>query len=79
MNTLSHLLLPREMGFCLTHNQLSGLADGLYRVVIDADLAPGHLSYGQLLIPGESDDTILFSLSYFHYPIFLPYLPPFAR
>jgi len=53
-------------GFCLAHNQLSGLADGLYRVVIDSDLAPGHLSYGELLIPGESDDTILFSCHICH-------------
>jgi aminopeptidase-like protein len=53
-------------GFCLTHNQLSGLADGLYRVVIDSDLAPGHLSYGELLIPGESDDTVLFSCHICH-------------
>jgi aminopeptidase-like protein len=48
-------------GFCLTHRQLSGLADGLYRVVIDSDLTPGHLSYGELLIPGETEDNVLFS------------------
>jgi aminopeptidase-like protein len=48
-------------GFCLTHRQLSSLADGLYRVVIDADLKPGHLSYGELLIPGESEEAVLFS------------------
>jgi aminopeptidase-like protein len=48
-------------GFCLTHHQLSTLADGLYRVVVDSDLAPGHLSYGELLIKGETDDTVLFS------------------
>jgi len=56
-------------GFCLTHNQLSGLADGPYLVVIDSDLALGHLSYGELFIPGESDHDL----------IFLPHLPPFAR
>jgi len=53
-------------GFCLTHNQLLGLADGRYRVVIDADLAPGHLGYGELLIRGESGDTILFSCHICH-------------
>jgi aminopeptidase-like protein len=53
-------------GFCLTHRQLSSLADGLYRVVIDADLMPGSLSYGELLIPGETDDTILFSCHICH-------------
>ena len=53
-------------GFCLTHHQLSSLADGLYRVVIDSDLAPGHLSYGELLIPGESEDTVLFSCHICH-------------
>jgi aminopeptidase-like protein len=48
-------------GFCLTHRQLSSFADGIYRVVIDADLGPGYLSYGELLIPGRTDDTVLFS------------------
>src|SRR5215471_16630533 len=46
-----------DWGFCLTHNQLLSLADGPYRVVIDSDLALGHLSYGELYIPGESDET----------------------
>jgi aminopeptidase-like protein len=53
-------------GFCLTHRQLSSLADGLYRVVIDSDLEPGHLSYGELLVPGETDDTVLFSCHICH-------------
>jgi aminopeptidase-like protein len=53
-------------GFCLTHNQLSSLADGFYRVVIDSDLTPGHLTYGELLIPGETDDTVLFSCHICH-------------
>lgn len=53
-------------GFCLTHRQLLSLADGLYRVVIDSDLEPGHLSYGELLIPGEVDDTVLFSCHVCH-------------
>jgi aminopeptidase-like protein len=53
-------------GFCLTHRQLSTLADGLYRVVIDSDLMPGHLTYGELVIPGETDDTVLFSAHICH-------------
>lgn len=53
-------------GFCLTHRQLSRLPDGRYRVVIDSDLRPGHLTYGELLIPGESDDTVLFSCHVCH-------------
>ncbi|HVJ54426.1 MAG TPA: DUF4910 domain-containing protein [Aliidongia sp.] len=53
-------------GFCLSERQLSTLADERYRVVIDADLAPGHLSYGELLIPGETDRTVLFSCHVCH-------------
>src|SRR5215831_10992530 len=53
-------------GFCLTHRQLSSLANGLYRVVIDSDLKPGHLSYGELLISGETDETVLFSCHICH-------------
>jgi aminopeptidase-like protein len=53
-------------GFCLTQRQLSTLADGLYRVVIDSDLMPGHLTYGELVIPGDADDTVLFSTHICH-------------
>lgn len=55
-----------DWGFCLTHRQLSGLSDEAYRVVVDADLAPGHLSYGELLIPGRTDQTVLFSCHICH-------------
>ncbi len=46
-------------GFCLTHNQLSALADGEYEVCIDSTLAPGSLTYGEYFIPGETDEEIL--------------------
>jgi aminopeptidase-like protein len=53
-------------GFCLSHRQLSSLPDGFYHVVIDSDLTPGHLSYGELVIPGETADTVLFSTHICH-------------
>src|SRR3954470_16425355 len=41
-------------GFCLTQRQLDALPDGEYEVCIDSTLAPGHLSYGELVLPGVS-------------------------
>ncbi|MGI9390297.1 MAG: DUF4910 domain-containing protein [Boseongicola sp.] len=48
-------------GFCLSQDQLEALPDGDYRAVIDATLEPGHLEYADLLIPGETDQEIVFS------------------
>jgi aminopeptidase-like protein len=48
-------------GFCLSHRQRIALADGEYEVCIDASLEDGHLTYGELLIPGESTDEVLIS------------------
>jgi aminopeptidase-like protein len=48
-------------GFCLTHRQLQALPDDEYEVVIDSTLAPGHLTYGELVLPGETTDEILVS------------------
>ncbi len=51
----------RRWGFCLTHEQREKLEPGEYHVVIDSDLRPGSMSYGEVLIPGESTDEIFIS------------------
>ena len=48
-------------GFCLSQRQLEAMPDGEYEVRIDSTLAPGHLTYGELVLPGESEDEILIS------------------
>ena len=54
-------------GFCMSENQLRTLPDGKYHAYIDSDLAPGSLTYGELLIPGSSSEEIFFS-SYICHP-----------
>lgn len=51
----------RAWGFCVTHQARQNMTDDRYRVVIDATLAPGHMTYGELIIPGRSTDTIVLS------------------
>jgi aminopeptidase-like protein len=51
----------KNWGFCLTHDQLQSLESGQYHVVIDTDLKPGVLNYGELILPGELDQEILLS------------------
>jgi aminopeptidase-like protein len=53
-------------GFCLSHNQLSALADGEYEVFIDASLEPGHLTYGEYSLQGQTDDEVLMSTHVCH-------------
>lgn len=51
----------RKWGFCLTHRQRRNLKEGTYRVHIDATHRAGFLEYGELVLPGQSHDEILFS------------------
>jgi aminopeptidase-like protein len=48
-------------GFCLPHRQLASLSEGEYEVCIDSTLAPGSLSYGELVLQGQSEEEVLIS------------------
>lgn len=54
-------------GFCMSENQRRALTDGRYHAVIKSTLTEGSLTYGELLIPGESEEEIFFS-SYICHP-----------
>lgn len=51
----------RRWGFCMSHNQRKQLKPGRYRAVIDSELKPGVLNYGELLIPGETNKEVFIS------------------
>ena len=48
-----------DWGFCLAFKDYQSLKDGQYDVQIDATLEPGSLSYGELILEGETDEKIL--------------------
>ncbi len=49
----------RNWGFCLSQRQADSLAEAQYEVVIDSELAPGSLTYGELYVAGRTDREIL--------------------
>jgi aminopeptidase-like protein len=59
---------PEETwGFCLAHRDLERFReDERYDVVIDATLAAGALTYGEIFIPGRLDDEVLISTHISH-------------
>lgn len=57
----------RFWGFCITHDLRSRLRPGRYRVRIDSSLAAGSLTYGELVIPGQSRREV-FSSTYVCHP-----------
>ena len=48
-------------GFAMSQNQLNSLPDGNYHAVIKSTLEDGSLTYGEILIPGESEEEIFFT------------------
>jgi aminopeptidase-like protein len=55
-----------DWGFCVSQHQRDALTDDAYHVAIDADLAPGTLSYAELLLDGSTDDEVLISVHCCH-------------
>lgn len=56
----------RSWGFCVSQRQLEALSEPEYDVCIDARLAPGHLTYGELLLPGSLEQEVLISAHVCH-------------
>ncbi len=57
----------KRWGFCMSQNQLDGLADGTYHVYIDSEFISGRMVIGEAVLPGESTKEILLS-SYLCHP-----------
>jgi aminopeptidase-like protein len=53
-------------GFCLSQRALDALPEGEYQVLIDSTLADGQLTYGECLLPGETDREVLLSCHVCH-------------
>lgn len=51
----------RRWGFCMSHRQLESLEEGTYKAFIDSELSPGYMTYGELIIPGQSDEEVFLS------------------
>jgi aminopeptidase-like protein len=55
-----------QWGFCLSHNQLSALNEDHYKVVIESSLEDGHLTYGECIVRGKTDQVVLISCHVCH-------------
>ena len=55
-----------DWGFCLSQRILDQLPEGDYDVCIDSSLEPGHLTYGECVLPGALEDEILISIHSCH-------------
>jgi aminopeptidase-like protein len=50
-----------DWGFCLAHEKRANLAPGTYDVLVDTTLAEGSLTYGELVVPGATEEEVLLS------------------
>ena len=50
-----------DWGYCLPHRTLESLPDDSYEVCIDSTLEVGHLTYGEFIVRGRTDDEVLIS------------------
>ncbi|SNT02040.1 aminopeptidase-like domain-containing protein [Geodermatophilus pulveris] len=56
----------RDWGFCLPDSQLRSMDEGPYDVVVDTTIEPGELTYGELVVPGESAEEVVVSAHVCH-------------
>ncbi|MBQ9564255.1 MAG: DUF4910 domain-containing protein, partial [Synergistaceae bacterium] len=50
-----------RFGFCMTETQKQSLPEGIYHAFIDSELKNGSLTYGEIILPGETEEEIFLS------------------
>lgn len=50
-----------DWGFCISDKQRNSLKSGRYRAFIDSEKKHGHMTYAELLVPGNSEQEVLIS------------------
>ena len=55
-----------DWGFCVSYRQYLALRESEYEVAIESSLAPGHLTYGELALAGDTPDEVLISCHICH-------------
>jgi aminopeptidase-like protein len=53
-------------GFCVADADLAALPEGEYEVVIDTSLTDGSLTYGEVVLPGRSEQEVLLTTHVCH-------------
>ena len=48
-------------GFCMSQNQLDKLPEDTYHIVLDSELKEGSLTYGEIIIPGDTEEEVFLS------------------
>ncbi len=51
----------KRYGFCMTEEQKNNLKEPYYHIVIDSEFSNGSLTYGEIIIPGETKQEIFLS------------------
>lgn len=56
----------KKWGFCLTYSDYKNLKDVKYYVKVDSTLKPGSMTYGELIIEGQTNKEVLLSTNICH-------------
>lgn len=48
-------------GFCMSQNEFNSLLEDNYHIVIDSELKNGSLTYGEIIIPGDTKEEVFLS------------------
>ena len=56
----------KRSGFCMTENMKRDLPEGKYHIYIDSTFSNGSMTYGEIILPGETEEEICFSTNICH-------------